>query len=247
MDSLPALESMADAILAAMDRSDIARLAELLLAETDRRGLISDWGLSPEWDWEACPDKVRDFGRVILAAAQVLPPGGSIETGVFRGGTSGPLILCAPPDAFHVTIDPFGLPGQSYEDFEEYSYWPEARSTLLKLTALAHERNVTFCHYMMGAQSFIDADLLQHPGQFRIVHLDGDHSIRAVARELQYFRSKIRGPALFILDDHDDHFPGVQAGLDIAGAGLARVFHKLYPVYSGKAACGFSAWLHASS
>jgi hypothetical protein len=86
---------------------------------------------------------------------------------------------------------------------------------------------------------------LQHEGTFRIVHLDGDHSADAVAEELNYFRNRIANPALIILDDHDEHFPGVEAGMQRAGQGLVRVLHERYafPAY-GEA--GFSAWLHGA-
>jgi hypothetical protein len=240
MAGVPELEALAEAIRVAMGRPDIAQLAEAHRAEADRRGLISDWGEYPEWR-----RKLEDAGRLVLAAAHVLPAGGSVETGVFRGGSSAPLMLCAPAEAFHVTIDPFGLPSQSYADWDYYTQWPAVRRTVHELAQLARERDITFCHYMMGAQAFIDADLLQHPGRFRIVHLDGDHSLGAVARELQYFRSKISGPTLFILDDHDENSPGVQAGLDAAGVGLVRILHNYYALEDDDKPFGFSAWLHA--
>lgn len=245
------LERLAGDIRSRMTDPEVIRQADRNLAESRRRELFCDWGASPEWDYAACPEKVQDFNRLVVAAARVLPPGGSIETGVYRGGTSGPLIMCAPPNAFHVAIDPYGLPEQSYKDAKGnidagYADWPRARGTLRQLGALAHERDVTFCHYLMSAQSFIDADLLRHPGRFSVVHLDGDHAVGAVIAELRYFRGKLGGPALFILDDHDNHFPGVQAGLDQAGAGLVRIFHNFYQVTSEGPPSGFSAWLHAT-
>jgi hypothetical protein len=178
----------------------------------------------------------------------VLPPGGSIETGVYRGGTSGPLILSAAAESFHVSIDPFGLPSQSYQELKnEYGAWPEARKVLARLACLAEERSVTYCHYLMAAADFSAADLLQHPGYFRIVHLDGAHTREAVIDELVYFRSKLKGLTLFILDDDDTHFPGVgEAVASSAGAGLVPVLHMYYAFPKMMRPCGFSAWLHGS-
>jgi hypothetical protein len=199
-------------------------------------------------DWDSCAEKVLDFGSLIEAAASLLPPGGSIETGVYRGGTSGPLILCAAAESFHISIDPFGLPSQSYEALkEEYGAWPEVRKVLARLALLAEERSVTYCHYLMAAADFIRANLLQQPGYFRIVHLDGAHTKEAVNEELVYFRSKLRGPTLFVLDDHDTHFPGVgEAVTSAAGTSLVPVLHRYYAFATMMQPCGFSAWLHAS-
>ncbi len=67
-------------------------------------------------DWDACIEKTNDFTRLCVAAGRLLPAGGSVETGVFRGGTAAILLHCASPDSFHVSIDPYGLPSQSYDD-----------------------------------------------------------------------------------------------------------------------------------
>jgi hypothetical protein len=196
-------------------------------------------------DWDACAEKMKDFTQVCVAAAKLLPPGGTVETGVFRGGTAAILLHCASRNSFHVSIDPYGLPSQSYDDLREtYGEWPEVRRTMSRLTGLAESREITFCHYLMGASDFIRADHLQHPAHFRIVHLDGDHSRAAVAEELAYFRRRIRGPALFVLDDHDDHFPGVEEGLRDEGGGLVPVFHRMYDFPGTYGLAGFSAWLH---
>ena len=118
---------------------------------------------------------------------------------------------------------------------------------LARLAHLAKERSVTYCHYLMAAADFTRADLLQHPAYFRIVHLDGAHTKEAVMDELVYFRSKLGGPTLFILDDHDTHFPGVgEAVTSSAGTGLVPVLHRYYEFAKTIQPCGFSAWLHAS-
>ena len=53
---------------------------------------------------------------------------------------------------------------------------------------------------------------------------------------------KIAGPTVYIMDDHDEHFPGVQQALRAFSGALAPLFHRVYdfPSY-GRA--GFSAWL----
>jgi hypothetical protein len=235
-----ALADLAIRIVAAMSQPEIIARATRTIELTRSLGLYSDW--------DSCAEKVLDFGCLIEAAASLLRPGGSIETGVYRGGTSGPLILCAAAESFHVSIDPFGLPSQSYQALkEEYGAWPEVRRVLARLARLAEERSVTYCHYLMAAADFTHADLLQQPGHFRIVHLDGAHTKEAVVDELAYLRRKLGGPALFILDDHDTHFPGVgEAVGSSAGMGLVPVLHRYYAFAETMQPCGFSAWLHAS-
>jgi hypothetical protein len=66
----------------------------------------------------------------------------------------------------------------------------------------------------------------------------------AVVEELEYFRRRIAGPALFIMDDHDEHFPGVEEAMRDAGAGMAQVLHRYYD-FPNYGVAGFSAWLHA--
>jgi hypothetical protein len=221
-----------------MDSAEIRRRADDVAAACKALGFESDW--------DAVPAKMAAFHRAILASAQVLPPGGSVETGVFRGGTSAPLILSDPPESFHIGIDPFGLASQSYADLAEvYGRWKDARATLAKLCALGREREVTYCHYTMAAATFVACDLLDARAPFRVVHLDGDHSEQAVYEELAYFRRKLRRPVLFVLDDHDPSYPGVEAGLRRAGQGMARVFHDLYDYPGFPAKLGFSAWVHA--
>jgi hypothetical protein len=62
-----------------------------------------------------------------------------------------------------------------------------------------------------------------------------------------YFRSKLGGPALFILDDHDTHFPGVgEAVASSAGTSLVPVLHKCHAFPKMMQPCGFSSRLHAS-
>ncbi len=130
-------------------------------------------------DWAGIGTKEIDFARLVVAARNVLPEGGSVETGVFQGGTSALLILSCPADSFHVSVDPYGLPTQSYEK-RECEDWETARRTISRLAGLAAERGVTHCHYFMDSQSFARADLPRHPGRFVIVHLDGPHTEEAV-------------------------------------------------------------------
>jgi hypothetical protein len=216
---------------------EVMEEADKVLAACRATDLVSDW--------DPCPEKMKDFTQLCVAAARLLPAGGSVETGVLRGGTAGILLSCGSRDSFHVSIDPYGLPSQSYTYLrEEYGRWPEMRRTMTRLARLAESREITFCHYLMSASDFVRADHLSHPDRFRIVHLDGDHSRAAVAEELAYFRRRISGPTLFILDDHDDHFPGVEEALQDEGSGLVPIFHRQYDFPGGYGLAGFSAWLH---
>ena len=226
---------LAERIRAAMQAPHVIADAAHHRRNADQRGLVSDW--------EGSPEKMDTFARLVVAAQAVFGPGSTIETGVCKGGTSALLIAAAPPDAFHVAIDPFGLPSQSYANRTKYGRWRHVRETLAALMELGRQRDVSVLPYVMSSQSFVAADLLQHEATFRIVHLDGDHSADAVAQELKYFRSRIANLALIILDDHDKHFPGVEEGLQRAGQGLVPVLHERYdlPAY-GEA--GFSAWIH---
>jgi hypothetical protein len=206
-------EALAQKVLAGMESGPVRDSADDAIAQCKELGFISDW--------DAVPEKIADFYRVLFAAAEVLPPGGSVETGVFRGGTSGPLILSDAPESFHIGIDPFGFPSQSYADLADaYGQWEEARRTMAKLSALGAQQNV------------------------RTVHLDGDHGEAAVVEELTYFRRKLARPVLFVLDDHDDTYPGVESGVRRAGQGMARVFHRHYDYPGFATKLGFSAWIH---
>ena len=100
------LSDLAARILTSMSQPEVIARATQAIQLTRSLGLYSDW--------DSCAEKVLHFGALIEAAANLLPPGGSIETGLYRGGTSGPLILCAAAESFHISIDPFGLPSQSY-------------------------------------------------------------------------------------------------------------------------------------
>lgn len=230
-------EALARQMLAGMEAADVRRRADDAIARCKELELVSDW--------DAVPEKMADFYRVVFAAAHVLPSGGSVETGVFRGGTSGPLILSDPPESFHIGIDPFGFSAQSYADLADaYGEWRAVRQTVAKLTALGAQHGVTYCHYTMSASQFVRGDLLEPSVAVRVVHLDGDHSEPAVIEELGYFRRKLRRPVLFVLDDHDDTYPGVEAGVRRAGAGMARVFHRHYAYPGFPTPLGFSAWVH---
>lgn len=230
-------EALAQKVLAGMESGPVRDSADDAIAQCKELGFISDW--------DAVPEKIADFYRVLFAAAEVLPPGGSVETGVFRGGTSGPLILSDAPESFHIGIDPFGFPSQSYADLADaYGQWEEARRTMAKLSALGARQNVTYCHYTMSASRFIQADLLEPTVDVRTVHLDGDHGEAAVIEELTYFRRKLARPVLFVLDDHDDTYPGVESGVRRAGQGMARVFHRHYDYPGFATKLGFSAWIH---
>ena len=229
----PATEtSLISGLRSAFDSAEVAAAAERNLERARSLGLRSDW--------EGC-EKELDFAKLAVAAASVLPGGGSVETGVARGGTSAVLIQSCAPGSFHVSVDPYGLPTQSYPN-EEYGDWEQARATLSRLHRLAEEMGITYSHYTADSQSFIRGDLLRHPGRFNVVHLDGDHTRPVVELELDYFLSKVPGPAVFVLDDHDKQNPGVGQGLRRFRGELAEIFHREYdfPPYG---ICGFSAWL----
>ena len=227
-------QSLVEQIRTTMQAPQTHADAQRMRRDAEQRGLVSDW--------QASPEKMDAFARLVIAAQVVLGPGGTLETGVCRGGTSALLIASAPPEAFHIAIDPFGLPSQSYANRAKYGRWQHVRAALDALTALGSKSAVTVLPYVMSSQVFIAADLLTHEGPIRIVHLDGDHSADAVAMELNYLRSRVAHPALFILDDHDEHFPGVEEGLAREGQGMVRVLHESYD-FPGYGKAGFSAWL----
>ena len=160
-------------------------------------------------DWEGLPKELA-FASLVVAARRAWPDGASVAVGVFRGGTSAILMLASRPGSFHVAVDPYGLPGQSYP-IPEYEDWATFRGTARRLFELADDCGITFCHYLMDSLTFVRGDLLQHPGTFNIVHLDGDHSYAVVKAELAYFTGKLASPTLYLLDDDDDddNYPGV--------------------------------------
>jgi hypothetical protein len=222
---------------------DALRSPELHAEAEDRLRRARDLGMNSDWAHDA---KELEFARMVAAAHQVLPPGGSIETGVLAGGTSSLLILSCAPDSFHLSIDPYGLPDQEYWDSSkpgDREAWPLARRTIRGLHELADERGVNYAHYLMGSETFVQSDLLRHPGGFNVVHLDGDHSFPTVAAELSYFTRKLTQPAVFLMDDHDDVNPGVGLALEGFRRAMTELFHKDYDLGDG-VRFGFSAWLH---
>lgn len=219
--------------MAAFESPATARIAEERLAHARAAGMVSDWA--------GAEAKELDFSRLAVAVQQVFPPGGSIETGVLRGGTSSLLIQACAPESFHLSIDPFGLPEQSYPS-AEYVEWKGARLTMRRLHTFADEHNVTYFHYLMGSHTFVQADLFRHPGQFNLVHLDGDHTAKIVEEELAYFIRKLSGPTVYILDDHDEHFPGVEQAVRRFEGRITPLFHKIYD-FPNYGPAGFSAWL----
>ena len=244
MSETPPVVALAEEVQRAIAAHSTKKEASAILTRSRELGLISDWDL---WMGHVT-EKPFDFACLVVAVAHILPPGGSIETGVFRGGTSALLIQCATPETFHVAIDPFGLPSQSCAPTHGYELWAPARTTIARLAALSEHNSVTFRPYVMGAREFIRADLLQHPAPFRIVHLDGEHSNEGVTEELQYFRRKLRGPAVIIIDDHDEHSPGVASALDSPAAnGLVPILHRFYLYPTVERPFGFSAWLHPAA
>jgi len=227
--------SLIEEIRRHMEEADTKAKAQQILTKCRDQGLISDWD-------DGVSEKPKDFASLVVAICKVIPNGNSLEVGVFRGGTSGILIQCAEEEGFHVSIDPFGLPSQSYPEFEGYEDWKHARETLLRLHMLASEYRVNFCHYLMGSVQFADADLLTHPGTLRIVHLDGPHDQKTVLHELRYFRTRIAGPCVFIMDDDNPNKPDVRNALAKASNGMEEILHRVYDTEWGE--FGFSAWLH---
>lgn len=222
---------------------EVAAIADERLARTRELGLRSDWT-------DFGSTKEADFARLLVATRKVLPPGSSLETGVFGGETSGLLILSCPASSFHVSVDPYGLPSQSYKPKQgggdhwahEYRNWQVARSTGRRLHQLAEECDVTYSHYLASSQKFCKSDLLQHPAPFNLIHLDGDHSYGAVKEELAYFLGKTSPPTVYVMDDHDDHCPGVGRALRERRGELLCLFHRTYDL-AGPGVSGFSAWL----
>jgi hypothetical protein len=220
-----------------MDDSVVRMRAEAVAQGAARSGLRSDWGDS---------QKVHDFAALACASRDLLS-GSTVETGVFEGGTSAVLMASAPAPGFHVGIDPFGFPGQAYSESPAYEDWGRVRRTLRQLHDFAERSDVTYVHYATSSFEFCTKDLLPAVGQVALVHLDGDHSHEAVAQELHYFTTKVAPPVVYVLDDHDDHFPGVEAAICEfvpSCPGFHQIFHKLYDWSPDYGLAGFSAWLH---
>jgi hypothetical protein len=121
-----------------------------------------------------------------------------------------------------------------------------ARKVIRHLSELAQEHSVTHCHYFLDSATIIRNDLLRHPHRFNVVHLDSDHSYDTARAELAYFIGKLSGPTAYVLDDHDEHFPGVDRALrDFTG--FTEVVHPMYDCGKPYGVAGFSAWLHTGT
>lgn len=226
------MTSLIHELAEALRSAEVGDEAQRWLAQTTSLGLASDWNGS---------EKEADFARLAVAIGRTFPPGGALEIGVLRGGTAGLLVLACAREAFHVSIDPYGLSTQSYPG-DEYRDWSTYRATARRLAELADTCAVVHSHFLMDSASFIRCDLLQHPGRFNVVHLDGDHTYEAVHAELAYFTRTVASPAVYVMDDHDANYPGVGAALADFPQ-LVNIFHNFYefPPYG---TCGFSAWFH---
>lgn len=227
------METTLDQLRAAFDAPDVVAEAEGHLARATELGTHSDWRGT---------DKELDFARLAVAVHRILPAGGSIETGVLEGGTSAILIMACPRGQFHLSIDPYALLREEFWGDEDLA-WETARGALRRLHQLADERGVNYAHYLMTSQKFAQADLLDHPGRFNLVHLDGDHTFHGVTAELLYFTDRITEPVVFVMDDHDDGFPGVEQAMTAFAPEMTRVFHRKYE-RPPEGEVGFSAWLY---
>ena len=95
------MNGLKERLMGVLSSPEVVRIANEQLARAKALGMVSDWA--------AALEKEEDFARLVVAVQRVFPPGGSIETGVLRGGTSALLIQSCAPESFHVSIDPFGL------------------------------------------------------------------------------------------------------------------------------------------
>jgi hypothetical protein len=172
----------------------------------------------PKSDWAGdSGSKVDDFVRALVASFALLEryqPFSTVETGVFSGGTSAVFLKALPRgedgSAIHLGIDPYFAPDQSYRNAKAHGYNAVSYLNALRdLSTIAHRHGTPYVPYLMSSQTFIAHDLLPSSHDFRIFHLDGEHSLSAVEEELTYFSGKARGPCVFILDDIGPMFPGV--------------------------------------
>jgi hypothetical protein len=189
-------------------------------------------GELPDSDWARySPQKVDDFLKTVLATFALLDDGepfSTLETGVFAGGTSAVFLyalgLHFPNRSIHVGIDPYFIPEQSYPEFAEtYGLTPYLAS-LKSLSDIGYSVRVPYLPSITSSTTFIRKDLLPGGYDFRLFHLDGDHTAEAVSAELDYFSSKTTKPSIFILDDLGDGFPEIDQAL--------ADFEKLHPEFS---------------
>jgi hypothetical protein len=205
----------------------------------------------PESDWVYySQQKVTDFIKTLVAAHRILDTGqpfSTLETGVFAGGTSALLLALLGetygPRSVHAGVDPYFTLEQAYPEYAEDYGYATYYQTMKELSGIASLLNVPYVPYVMGSDTFIKKDLLMQGYDFRLFHLDGDHSYEAVMGELTYFSSKVRHSAVFILDDLGETFPDVQRAADRFGKdhpGFIELQRFLYPLENG--AIGFGVY-----
>ncbi len=175
----------------------------------------------PESDWARfSSQKVDDFLKTVLASFALLSDGepfSTLETGVFKGGSSSVFLhalgLYFPNRSIHVGIDPYFIPEQSYPEYAETYGLVPYLSSLKTLSDISHSVRVPYLPYITSSATFIRKDLLPGGFHFRLFHLDGDHTGEAVSAELEYFSSKTTHPSIFILDDLGEGFPEIDHAL----------------------------------
>ena len=119
----------------------------------------------------------------------------------------------------HIAIDPYG--DLSYEHYDGEGYVVAGYTEEMKQRTVSHLYKVypefTFFHMtddyffdtMSQGHQFCIENTLMLYGLYKVVHLDGPHTTKAVIDELSFFIPRIDSKGLIIIDDYIDIKMGI--------------------------------------
>jgi cephalosporin hydroxylase len=150
------------------------------------------------------------------AVAQVLEPGAlCVEVGVSYGRSA--IYLCEIIAALGVegarvyAVDPYDAPLTFDRPFGALAPWGQI---LRGWCAQASDRELSYL-YVLRARSVWAARMFP-PAVIRMVMIDGDHSERAVAEDIEAWMPTVRPGGWLSGHDYSAAFPGVVAAVDAA-------------------------------
>ena len=161
------------------------------------------------------PQDSREYDILAGAAERVSDlPGLSCEIGLRLGGGSSVIMDKLSPGSTHIAIDPYGgIPYQHAQGESANGMYPNSMrdEALPNLYMFASERGINFLFFCMTDSEFFRRFELGVPvyangvssivGEYRLVHIDGQHSLYAVATAASFFAPRMAKSGEIVFDD----------------------------------------------